>query len=195
MRVSGLCTRLLLVLLCLYFGIPVLSARGQEQRPANERKEKQLKGIAANPYQRWLDEDVCYIIFEQERAEFNKLTTDQQRDAFIVAFWDRRNPTPQSPENPYKEEHYRRIAYANTHFAATVPGYRTDRGRFYIMFGPPDSVDSKSAFARQPRHGITFLWKGSVGTSCSRLRINAFAGNMNCRVRTRIPEFPKSLTL
>ncbi len=88
-----------------------------------------------------------YIITDQERADFKKLMTNDQRDKFVEDFWDRRNPTPQSPENPYKEEHYRRIADTNTHFAATVPGYRTDRGRFYIMFGPPDSVDSNPAFA------------------------------------------------
>jgi GWxTD domain-containing protein len=147
MRASGLSNRPLLVVLCLSLSIPLLSAQGQDQRPAAERKGKGFEGITTKPYQKWLDEDVRYIISDQERADFNKLTTDDQRDKFVEDFWKRRNPTPQSSENPYKEEHYRRIAYTNTHFAAKVPGYRTDRGRFYIMYGPPDSVDSKSGFA------------------------------------------------
>jgi len=96
----------------------------------------------SKPYQTWLDEDVRYIITDQERADFNKLTTDKQRDDFVEAFWDRRNPNPGSRENAFKEEHYRRMAYTNQHFAAGVPGWKTDRGRFYIMWGPPDSTDS-----------------------------------------------------
>jgi GWxTD domain-containing protein len=75
-------------------------------------------------------------------AAANKLTTDQQRDNFISAFWERRNPNPASPENAFEKEHYRRIAYANEHFAANVPGWKTDRGRTYIIYGPPNSVES-----------------------------------------------------
>jgi GWxTD domain-containing protein len=95
------------------------------------------------PYQKWLDEDVRWIITAQERAEFNKLATDQQRDAFIVAFWERRKPNPGATENAFKQEHYRRLAYANAHFAADVPGYRTDRGHLYIRFGQPQSIESR----------------------------------------------------
>ena len=90
------------------------------------------------PYQKWLDEDVRYLITDQERAEFNKLTTDQQRDKFITDFWERRNPNATPEANPFKEEHYRRLAYVNEQFAARVPGYKTDRGRIYIVYGPPD---------------------------------------------------------
>jgi GWxTD domain-containing protein len=89
-------------------------------------------------YQKWLDEDVRYLISDQDRADLVKLTTDQQRDKFIEGFWERRNPNPGSPENIFKAEHYRRLAYANQHFASEVAGYRTDRGRIYIIFGPPD---------------------------------------------------------
>jgi GWxTD domain-containing protein len=96
------------------------------------------------PYQKWLDEDVRWIITDQERADFKKLLAGQQRDevmdAFIEAFWERRNPVPGSPENGFKEEHYRRVAYANQHFAEGIAGWRTDRGRFYIVYGPPDKV-------------------------------------------------------
>jgi GWxTD domain-containing protein len=93
-----------------------------------------------NPYKRWLDEGVRWIITDQERADFAKLSADRQRDEFVIAFWERRNP-PGATENTFKQEHYRRLAYANENFAAGVPGWQTDRGRFYIMYGPPDKVE------------------------------------------------------
>jgi GWxTD domain-containing protein len=139
-------SRELLVLLCLLFSSSLLPARGQDQRPA--RKPQVPPRVKANlPWHKWLDEDVRYIISDQERSDFLNLTTDKQRDELITDFWNRRNPTPESSENPFKEEHYRRFAYANTHFAAGVPGWKTDRGRFYIMYGPPDSIDAKPGFA------------------------------------------------
>jgi len=95
-----------------------------------------------DPYQKWLNEDVHWIITDQERAHFNKLTTDQQRDDFVREFWEGRNPKPGAAENTFKEEHYRRLAYSNTHFAAGMPGYKSDRGHLYITFGKPDSIDS-----------------------------------------------------
>jgi GWxTD domain-containing protein len=95
-----------------------------------------------SPYWRWLQEDVPYISTDQERFAFNKLTTDDEREMFIESFWERRNPNPLSPENEYKEEYYQRIIYANEHFGSGIPGWKTDRGRIYIMFGPPDEVDS-----------------------------------------------------
>jgi GWxTD domain-containing protein len=127
---------LLLVALCL----PLAAA----QNPA-----RTLTIIDRNPYQKWLNEDVRYIITDQERADFKKLTTEQQRDSFIEAFWARRNPHPNMPASAFKEEHYRRIAFANLHFGTgnQVPGWRTDRGRFYIMWGPADSIDLCPAFS------------------------------------------------
>jgi GWxTD domain-containing protein len=95
-------------------------------------------------YKKWLDEDVRWIIKDHERREFWTLVTDDERDRFVVQFWERRNPTPGSKENAFKQEHYRRIAYANEHFAATVPGWKSDRGRMYIVYGPPDWIDSHS---------------------------------------------------
>ncbi|HKV78510.1 MAG TPA: GWxTD domain-containing protein [Candidatus Sulfotelmatobacter sp.] len=89
-------------------------------------------------YKRWLDQDVRYIITDQEHTDFDKLTTDQQRDKFVEEFWERRNPSPGSRENNFKQEHYRRLAYTNEHFAAGVAGFQTDRGRIYILYGPPD---------------------------------------------------------
>jgi GWxTD domain-containing protein len=162
MRVSGPCNRRFLVVLCLLLSFPLLSAQGQDQQRAAKRQQVPLNVISDFPYHKWLDEDVRYIITDQERADFKKLTTDDQRDKFVEDFWNRRNPTPQSSENPYKEEHYRRIAYANTHFAAGVPGYRTDRGRFYIMYGPPDSIDSKPALA-PPTETWHYLFVDGIG--------------------------------
>ena len=116
------------------------------KRPADEKQRKKnaraLKQELSKPYKKWLDEDVSYIITDEERAAFKQLSNDEERDNFIEAFWQRRDPTPDTEENEFKEEHYQRIAYANEHFAAGVPGWRTDRGRIYIVFGKPDEIDS-----------------------------------------------------
>ncbi len=104
--------------------------------------EKQLRQELKGPYRKWLDQDVAYIITDQERKAFLSLSNDEERESFIEAFWQRRNPDPDSPDNAFRDEHYRRIAYANEHFAAGKPGWMTDRGRIYIMWGPPDSIDS-----------------------------------------------------
>jgi len=116
------------------------------KRPASEKQKKQqgkaLKVELSRVYKKWLNEDVVWIITDQERAAFKQLSNDEERDNFIEAFWQRRDPTPDTEENEYKEEHYRRIAYANEHFAAGIPGWKTDRGRIYIMYGPADEVDS-----------------------------------------------------
>jgi len=107
-----------------------------------KRRQKALRTEMETPYKKWLSDEVPYIITDQERAAFKKLTTDDEREAFIENFWERRNPNPESPENEFKEEYYRRIAYANEHFASGLPGWKTDRGRIYIMYGPADEVES-----------------------------------------------------
>src|ERR1700683_3421279 len=116
------------------------------KRPTNEKQKKKneraLKQELSRPYKKWLEEDVVWIITDEERAAFKQLSNDEERDNFIEAFWQRRDPTPDTEENEYKEEHYQRIAYANEHFAAGVPGWRTDRGRIYIVYGKPDEIDS-----------------------------------------------------
>ncbi len=116
------------------------------KRPVNEKAKKKneraLRQELSKPYKKWLDEDVVYIITDEERAAFKQLSNDEERDNFIEAFWQRRDPTPDTEENEYKEEHYQRIAYANEHFAAGVPGWKTDRGRIYIVFGKPDEIES-----------------------------------------------------
>ena len=111
----------------------------EKQRKANE---KALKQELSTEFKRWLDQDVRWIITDEERAAFKQLSNDEERDQFIEQFWLRRDPTPDTVENEYKEEHYRRIAYANEHFAAGIPGWKTDRGRIYIMYGPADQIDS-----------------------------------------------------
>ncbi|HVV47700.1 MAG TPA: GWxTD domain-containing protein [Bryobacteraceae bacterium] len=93
-------------------------------------------------YKAWLENDVVYISTDAEKKAFRELTTDEERDYFVKQFWDRRDPTPGTEENEMKEEHYRRIAYANEHFAANVAGWQTDRGRIYIQYGPPDEIES-----------------------------------------------------
>ncbi|MFZ0861083.1 MAG: GWxTD domain-containing protein [Candidatus Sulfotelmatobacter sp.] len=116
------------------------------KRPTNAKQKKKneraLKQELSRPYKKWLEEDVVWIITDEERAAFKQLSNDEERDNFIEAFWQRRDPTPDTEENEYKEEHYQRIAYANEHFAAGVPGWKTDRGRMYIVFGKPDEIDS-----------------------------------------------------
>src|SRR5271169_5174351 len=116
------------------------------KRPADEKQRKKnqraLKQELSKPYKKWLEEDVVWIITDEERAAFKQLSNDEERDNFIEAFWQRRDPTPDTEENEYKEEHYQRIAYANEHFAAGVPGWRTDRGRIWIVYGKPDEIES-----------------------------------------------------
>jgi GWxTD domain-containing protein len=116
------------------------------KRPLSDKQkktnQKALKQELGKTYRKWLDEDVRWIIGDEERAAFKQLSNDEERDNFIEAFWARRDPTPDTPENEYKEEHYRRIAYANEHFAAGIPGWKTDRGRIYIMYGPADEIES-----------------------------------------------------
>ncbi len=112
-----------------------LSAREQKRREDKLRKELET------PFRKWLNEDVFYIITDEEKTSFKRLSTDEEREQFIEQFWLRRDPTPDTQENEYKEEHYRRIAYANERFASGIPGWKADRGRIYITFGPPDEIE------------------------------------------------------
>jgi GWxTD domain-containing protein len=116
------------------------------KRPLTEKQKKQnsksLKIELSKTYKKWLDEDVRWIITDEEQKAFKLLSNDEERDQFIEAFWQRRDPTPDTIENEFKEEHYRRMAYANEHFAAGIPGWKTDRGRIYVMYGPADEIES-----------------------------------------------------
>jgi GWxTD domain-containing protein len=125
---------------------PITEKPDPLKRPLSDKEkfaqQKALKYELKGEYKKWVDEDVRWIITDQEMQAFKSLSNDEERDQFIENFWLRRNPNPDSPENEYREEHYARIAYANEHFAAGKPGWRTDRGHIYISFGKPDSIDS-----------------------------------------------------
>jgi GWxTD domain-containing protein len=121
-----------------------------------QRRQKSLEKELNKPFERWLNEDVAYIIMDEERQAFKRLQNAEERDQFIEQFWLRRDPTPDTVENEMKEEHYRRIAYANEHYASGIPGWKTDRGRIYITFGPPDENEghpSGGSYERPPEEG------------------------------------------
>jgi GWxTD domain-containing protein len=139
----------------LTLAMPVL--RAQQEQPAPQQQDptahqnldkaqkkkirKTLKELDT-PYKQWLNEDVIYIISPEERNAFGQLATNEEREQFIEQFWLRRSTNPDLPDNEFKEEHYRRIAYANEHYASGIPGWKTDRGHMYIVWGPPDEIDS-----------------------------------------------------
>src|SRR6516225_5205907 len=110
-------------------------------KETKRRMKKTLKELD-NAYKQWLTEDVTYIISPEERNAFLQLDTNEEREQFIEQFWLRRSSNPDLPDNDFKEEHYRRIAYTNEHFASGIPGWKTDRGRIYIIWGPADEIDS-----------------------------------------------------
>jgi GWxTD domain-containing protein len=124
--------------------LPALETQQQEPQVQRKRQRRVLKIDDAGPtYKAWLEEDVRWIISKNERAAFMQLSNDEERDQFIDAFWLRRDSTPDTIKKEFRDEHYRRIAYANEQFGANeVPGWRTDRGRVYIVYGPPDEVES-----------------------------------------------------
>ena len=110
-----------------------------------KRREAKLRKELETPYKKWLNEDVVYIITDEERQAWKRLATDEEREQFIEQFWLRRDPTPDTAENEFKEEHYRRIAYSNERYASGIPGWKSDRGRIYIMYGPPDEIEDHSS--------------------------------------------------
>lgn len=118
------------------------SKEEQKLTKQERRRQKRIQKEMESPYKKWINGPIGYIITPAERSAFKKLATDEERDQFIEEFWRRRNPTPGSAENSFKEEFYRRIAYANEHFSSGIPGWKTDRGHIYIMYGPPDEKTS-----------------------------------------------------
>ncbi len=123
---------------------------------AGQKKEEQI-----DYFKKWLEEDVFYVIAAEERSVFSKLTTDDERERFIEQFWFRRDPDPTTAINEYREEHYRRIQYANDRFFSGIPGWKTDRGRIYIKFGPPDEVIAHTSGGTYERP----FWEGGGHTS------------------------------
>jgi len=158
----GRCGRVFLIgILAAGLGcVRIAYAQGEAQSPQNPpsdqnsakkaakqraKSDKELKKELDSQYKKWLDEDVVYIISPEERSAFLHLATNEEREQFIEQFWQRRNPDPDSADNTFKEEHYRRIAYVNEHFSSGIPGWKADRGRIYIMWGPPDEIQSHPA--------------------------------------------------
>lgn len=121
------------------------SAQSGAKKPPTKKERKSKASKLAKesaPHNTWLTEDVVYIISKEESDAFLRLTTNEERDQFIEEFWRRRSPDPDSPENAYREEHYRRIAYTNEHYSSGIPGWKTDRGHIYILWGQPDEIES-----------------------------------------------------
>lgn len=120
-------------------------AQKTESTPPNQSPEdnpRDVKVEVKKVYKDWIKKDVAYIITSEEKKAFNQLKTDEERENFIENFWRRRDPNPDTEENEFREEYYERIAYANEHFASGIPGWMTDRGRIYITWGKPDSVEA-----------------------------------------------------
>lgn len=133
----------LAVFLVVLFGVSSLvSAQQQKQTQDPTEKPRNVKPELKKAYKDWLDKDVTYVITDEERKAFKKLATDDERERFIEEFWRRRDPDPDTDENEFKEEYYERIAYANENFASGIPGWKTDRGRIWIMYGKPDGRET-----------------------------------------------------
>jgi GWxTD domain-containing protein len=154
--------RLIFLFVIATSALVVFSDAQQRQRDLQKLKQEE----AENYYKRWLEEDVVYLITDEERAVFRNLTTSEERESFIEQFWQRRDPDPETGINEFREEHFRRLAYANDHFSIGAPGWKTDRGRIYIINGPPDSTeyhDQGETYYRPLSEGAgstsTFAWQ------------------------------------
>ncbi|HEX8142812.1 MAG TPA: GWxTD domain-containing protein [Pyrinomonadaceae bacterium] len=148
---------LLMALSLLLLAAPAALAQNRQQ-PSQDptNNPRNIKKEVPKAYKDWLEKDVAYIITDDERKAFKKLQTDEEREQFIEGFWRRRDPDPDTDENEFREEYYERIAYANEHFASGIPGWKTDRGRIYIMYGKADEVESHPSggtYDRPSYHG------------------------------------------
>jgi GWxTD domain-containing protein len=138
---QGRMVSLLLAAALLALGPAAASAQKDKKKGGEDQdvmsRERNVKKERSKIFEKWLSEDVAYIITDEERKAYKKLATDEEREQFIEAFWRRRDPDPDTEANEYLEEHYERVAYANQHFASGIPGWKSDRGRIYIMYGAP----------------------------------------------------------
>ena len=142
MLYSKFLARLTFALLAATFALPPGLAQNRQLGQDPTEKPRNVKPELKRAYKDWLDKDVTYIITDEERKAFKKLETDDERERFIEEFWRRRDPDPDTDENEYREEYYERIAYANEHFTSGIPGWKTDRGRIWIMYGKPDELET-----------------------------------------------------
>src|SRR5438046_946229 len=150
--------RLAVALLTLIFAVPAGLAQKKNSEKAQDPSEKtrNVKPELNKAYKDWLEKDVAYIITDEERKAFKKLETDDERERFIEEVWRRRDPDPDPDEYEFREEYYERIAYANEHYTSGIPGWKTDRGRIYIMWGKPDEIEthpSGGAYERESYEG------------------------------------------
>src|ERR1051325_4948669 len=141
--------------------LPATLAQDKEEKKKQKEPTAKQKAELKSVYKKWLDEDVLYIITDDERKAFKALKTDEERDQFIEQFWLRRDPDPDTPENEYKDQYYERIQYANEHYSSGIPGWKTDRGRIYVTFGKPDEVESHPSGGSYDRPS----WEGGGSTS------------------------------
>ncbi len=165
-RDASLFARIVVVVVTLILSAGIMPGtlaqdKAQDKKPAKDRNEQKKKDELKSVYKKWLEEDVLYIITDEERKAFKTLKTDEERDSFIEGFWLRRDPDQDTPENEYKEEYHQRIQYANEKFSSGIPGWRTDRGRIYIMFGKPDELESHPSGGAYERPS----WEGGGSTS------------------------------
>jgi len=144
MSYQKVAVRLTILVLTLISVGPAALAQGKKKDQGQDPMDKprNVKPELKKAYKDWLEKDVAYIITDEERKAFKKLTSDEERENFIEEFWRRRDPDPDTDENEYKEEYYERVAYANEHFASGIPGWKTDRGRIWIMYGKPDERET-----------------------------------------------------
>src|SRR3984893_13883906 len=182
-----------MVVVCL--GAPVHAQSRMGEKPATDGGK--ISQDLPTVYQRWLEEDVRWIITPEERSAFIQLKNNEDRDRFVEAFWLRRDPTPGTAENEFKEEHYRRLAYANEHFAQAVPGWETDRGRIYILYGPPDEIKVKSARdsgdSVKPTELWHYRWLAEYGKDID-LKFVDVCGCGDFRLETPLPTTPQPLS-
>ena len=143
MSYPGFSIRATFALLAMTFAVPAGFAQNKPQQGQDPtEKPRNVKPELKRAYKDWLEHDVTYIITDEERKAFKKLETDDEREQFITEFWRRRDPDPDTDENEYREQYYERIAYANEHFTSGIPGWKTDRGRIWIMYGKPDELET-----------------------------------------------------
>ncbi|HEV2913638.1 MAG TPA: GWxTD domain-containing protein [Pyrinomonadaceae bacterium] len=148
--------RLTVAFLILVLAAPLVLAQNRPTGQNPMDNPRNVKPELKKAYKDWLEKDVAYIITDEEKKAFKKLQTDEEREQFIEIFWRRRDPDPDTDENEYREEYYERIAYANEHFASGIPGWKTDRGRIYIMYGKADEIESHptgGSYDRPSYHG------------------------------------------
>jgi GWxTD domain-containing protein len=138
-------------------GIIVLFVAAFPALAPSQKKETPL----SKEHETWLKEEVGYIITPREKDVFMKLETDQDRGLFIEEFWKQRDPTPGTPRNELREEHYRRLDFANKRFSRgpKSKGWRTDQGRVFVILGMPMDVQKISAPDAYPME--LWLYRGN----------------------------------